>query len=103
MNILAHPSVEKFLKNLDSDFAAETYSTIELLEIYGHTLSMPHAKPLGNGLWELRVTGTHASRILYSFHKNNIVLLVALKKQKAALLRRDIALARKRFGEYCKI
>lgn len=98
-----HPSVERFLKNLDSGFAAEIYSIIELLETYGRNLSMPHAKPIGGGLWELRITGTQASRIIYGFYEDSIVLLVALKKQKTALLRRDIALSRKRFGEYCKI
>ena len=103
MKIFVHPSVEKFLKNLDSGFAAEIYSTIELLETYGHNLSMPHTKPIGGGLWELRISGRYASRIVYGFHKNSIVLLVALKKQKMALRRGDIILAEERFHEYCRI
>lgn len=103
MRIFIHPSVEKFLKNLDSGSTAEIVSMIELLETYGHNLSMPHTKPIGDGLWELRITGTHASRILYGFHKDRIVLVVALKKQKMGLPHRDIARAKKRLNEYCKI
>jgi len=80
MKILVHPSVEKFLKNLDSNFASEVVSVVELLEIYGNNLSMPHAKPIGGGLWELRITGLRASRILYGFDKKSIILLLAIKK-----------------------
>ncbi len=103
MKTFIHPSVEKFLKSLDNNFAAEIFSAIELLETYGRKLSMPHAKPIGNGLWELRITGKHASRILYGFNKKNIILLLALKKQKIALLSRDIKIAKNRLIEYCKL
>lgn len=103
MKIVIHPSVEKFLKNLDNNFAAEVFRGIELLETYGRVLSMPHAKPIGSSLWELRISGKHASRILYGFHKKDIVLLIAIKKQKMSLMRRDIAIAEKRFNEYCNL
>jgi len=103
MKLFIHPSVEKFLKSLDNNFAAEVLSTIELLETYGKKLCMPHAKPIGGGLWELRITGKYSSRILYGFHKKSIILVVALKKQRMALPPGDVKVARRRLEEYCKL
>lgn len=101
MQIIFHQSVEKFMKHLSSDSASEMLRVVELLETYGHNLSMPHAKPIGNGLWELRIVSKRPLRVLYGFCEREVVLVHALKKQKTALLPQDVKIAKKRFDEYC--
>jgi len=101
MKIIFHKSVEKFIKNLDADSTSEMLGMVELLETYGHSLSMPHAKPIGNGLWELRIVSKRPLRVLYGFCGKEAVLVIALKKQKESLLQRDIKIAKKRLDEYC--
>lgn len=77
------------------------YHLIELLEEYGYELSMPVAKPVGKGLWELRSRTRPAVRILYGFCGGEAVLVHALKKQRQTLLQREVALAAERLHAYC--
>lgn len=62
---------------------------------------MPDAKPIGGGLWELRKMGRPQIRILYGFCRGTPILLVGIKKQRSALDRKDVVLARKRLDTYC--
>lgn len=101
MNITILRPVKEFLNGLDNFSRADSQHLIELLELYGHSLSMPYAKPIGRGLWELRRAGRPQIRILYGFCKESAVCVLALKKQREALREHDIALARRRLGDYC--
>lgn len=101
MKIIFHQSVEKFIKCLDPNSASEMLRMVELLEIYGHSLSMPHTKPIGDGLLELRVVSKRPLRILYGFCNGKAVLVIALKKQRRALLLRDVKIAKRRLDKYC--
>lgn len=101
MNIRALAPVRDFIDALDPHIRAHAYGLIDLLEQYGHKLAMPVAKPIGGGLWELRSHTRPAVRILYGFHGDEAILVLALKKQRPALLAREIELARKRFEAYC--
>jgi len=101
MKIVLHQSVEKFIKNFDPESASEILRVVGLLERYGHSLSMPHTKPIGNGLWELRIVSKRPLRVLYGFCGREAVLVNALKKQKMSLLSRDVKIAKKRLDEYC--
>ncbi len=94
-------SIRDFLDALDPHLCGNVHALILLLQEYGHKLSMPDAKPIGGGLWELRSQTRPAIRILYGFCKGQAVLIYALKKQRPALLPREIELARKRFTAYC--
>ena len=85
------------MNDTDAIVYADLIELIQLLERYGHTLSMPYAKPISGGLWELRRTGRPQVRILYGFHKGEAVLVHALKKQDATLRQKDVELAHKRF------
>jgi phage-related protein len=101
MNIIVLDSVKEFVDELESSVQADIKRLILSLEQYGHLLGMPYAKPIGNGLWELRLTGRPQIRILYGFHRGSAILLLALKKQSGALGQREIDLATKRFKAYC--
>jgi len=100
MKILYHPAVRKFLRQESKEVKAAATHFTELLAELGHTLSMPYAKPVGSGLWELRLRGRHSYRILYGFQGGEALLLHAFKKSTQALRREDIELARKRLDGY---
>ncbi|MCR4281380.1 MAG: type II toxin-antitoxin system RelE/ParE family toxin [Candidatus Kaiserbacteria bacterium] len=101
MKIVILDVVHTFLGSLDFPVRSDAYKLLKLLEQYGHSLSMPVAKPIGGGLWELRLTGRPQIRILYGFCEGIPIVVLALRKQRSALPRSSIALARKRFREYC--
>ena len=101
MRVIVLSSVHTFLNELDVSVRSEAYKLLDLLEQYGHSLSMPVAKPIGGGLWELRLTGRPQIRMLYGFCEGIPVVVLALQKQRSALPQSAIALAAKRFGEYC--
>lgn len=102
MKIVVLTTVHSFLEGLDLPVYNEAYRLLDLLEQYGHSLSMPVAKPIGGGLWELRLTGRPQIRMLYGFCDGIPVVVLALRKQHSALPQSSVALARKRFREYCK-
>src|SRR3989344_7081267 len=101
MKVVALESVEKFVNALDNTGRSDVYRLIGMLQQYGHELSMPYAKPIGNGLWELRKTGRPQICFLYGFCRGEVLLLLALKKQRSALRQEDIATAQKRLAAHC--
>ncbi len=101
MKIIVLATVHTFLEDLDVSIRSEAYKLLKLLEQYGHSLSMPVAKPIGGGLWELRSTGRPQIRMLYGFCKGVSVVVLALRKQRPALSQSAIDLAHKRFRECC--
>jgi len=101
MRVVILRPVAEFLDALEAETRADIRGLIRLLEMYGHELPMPYAKPLGGGLRELRYTGRPHVRILYGFWRGSAVLVHALVKKRSALRQQDILLARKRFDAYC--
>ncbi len=101
MGVIVLRTVTDFIDSLEVHTRAGIFRLIELLQEYGHALPMPYAKPIGDGMWELRYTGRPHIRILYGFCKGNSILVLAVKKSRSALKARDIELARKRLGLYC--
>lgn len=102
MQIVILTTAHAFLGSLDVSVRSDAYRLLKLLEQYGHSLSMPIAKPIGGGLWELRLTGRPQIRMLYGFCDGIPVVVLALRKQSSALPQSSIVLARKRFSEYCR-
>ena len=72
----------------------------ELMEIFGANLGEPFTKPLGKGLFEIRVKSNEGiGRSIYCYRKGNkiIVLHSFIKKtQKTPKRELEIALSRKR-------
>lgn len=101
MKVIALRPVIEFFDTLDVQAQSDVRRLQYLLEQYGHELSMPYAKPLGRGLWELRYTGRPQIRILYGFCHGGAVLTLAFKKQHSSVRRRDIELAHDRLLAYC--
>lgn len=73
----------------------------ELLIELGPALMMPHSRPLGDGLFELRPRGREGiGRALYCFVVGQrVVVLHAFVKKTQASPRSDLAIARRRMKE----
>lgn len=76
---------------------------LDLLEQYGHNLGMPHAKPLGDSLMELRVRsgrGRQEVRVFYIFVKQHrIYLLHGFVKKTQVTPKKELDIARARQAE----
>lgn len=101
MKVVTLRPVKEFLNELEESLRMDLQRLFELLGQYGHNLSMPYAKPIGRGLWELRRTGRPSIRVLYGYYDGTPILLLAFKKQRSSLRQHDIELALKRLKEYC--
>jgi len=96
--------IEDFVKSLQENTQAKLIRQMDLLEEFGPNLGMPNAKPIGEGLFELRVRGKQEARMLYAFVVGRkIYLLHGFIKKTQAISRRDMALAISRKKEVEKI
>ena len=86
-------TLEKFINNLDDRTIAKTLRTIDLLERFGHELSMPHSKKINNRIFELRVRGQQEVRIFYTYHKHVVVLLHGFIKKSQKTPRKELSIA----------
>ena len=65
-----------FLDSLSEKMRAKVLRTIMLLEQNGNNLREPYSKPLGDGIFELRVQhASDISRVLYFFTIGNNIIL----------------------------
>lgn len=94
--------VETFLNSLDKKMRAKALYGISILEEFGNTLREPHSKPIGDGLFELRIKfASDITRILYFFVVNNkIILTNGFVKKTAKTPKSEIELARKYKADY---
>lgn len=83
------------------DVLADYARLVELLTEHGPNLRMPHSKPMGEGLFELRAKGKEGiGRAFYCFLVGKrIVVLHSLVKKTQQTPERDLTLARKRVTE----
>ena len=96
--------VEDFIRSLQPATQAKLLRQLNMLEEFGPMLSMPHAKPIGNGLYELRVRGKQEIRIFHIFAKNStIYLLHGFLKKTQAIPHKELRLADKRKIEIEKL
>jgi len=88
--------IRKEIGKFDVRIQAHIDELMILLENYGQDLRMPYSKPLGKGVFELRVVGITHIRFLYCFYKNKAVILNIVVKKQNKLSSKDILLAIKR-------
>ena len=86
---------EKFFESLEILLRSRTESTLQLLKKHGNNLGMPHSKPLGRGLFELRVTGITHVRFIYTFYENNVCILHGFIKKTNKISKGDISYEQK--------
>ena len=75
-----------FISALQPDTQAKVINKINLLAEFGPQLIMPHTKPIGNSLYELRVRSKEEVRIIYLYQiGDTIVLSHGFKKKTMAI------------------
>ncbi|MHB1511137.1 MAG: type II toxin-antitoxin system RelE/ParE family toxin [Acidimicrobiales bacterium] len=84
MEVELEAEVTSWYLALDHDNKDIVAAHVELLEEYGHLLRMPHSRPLGDGLFELRFDmSRQAWRITYWYRPDGVVvLLTVFRKQR---------------------
>ena len=63
---------------------------LDFLSEYGYELKMPHARPIGKGIHELRVLGKENIRFFYIFRQSRAILFYAIDKKTQKLSKRDM-------------
>jgi phage-related protein len=92
--------VKNFVNSLEAVTRSKVMTRINLLKEFGPKLSMPYAKPVGSGLFELRVRGKQEARVLYAYVKNDtIYLLHGFVKKTQVIPRKELRMALKRKKE----
>ena len=68
--------VEDFIDSLPDKMQAKAFYSIEVLAEYGNALREPFSKPVGDGLFELRIKfASDITRIFYFFVVGNKIIL----------------------------
>ena len=92
--------VRKFILSLQSSTKAKFLRQFDLLEELGPELGMPNAKPIGDGLFELRVRGKEEVRSLYIFQEGDVIFILhAFKKKAMSIQKKDLKIALERKKE----
>lgn len=89
--------VEGFLDGLEAKMRNKAVDSISLLEEFGNRLTLPHARPMGDGLYELRIKfASDITRIFYFFFVDNrIILTNGFVKKSAKTPPNELKLAKK--------
>lgn len=73
--------VEEFIKQQDEITYAKIIHSVDLVKNNGIQLRPPYVKKIRNNVWELRISGKNAVRILYCIFNNKFYFLHAFKKK----------------------
>lgn len=94
--------VEEFIDSLDTKMRTKAMAAIEILSECGNQLREPYSKPMGDGLFELRIKfSSDITRIFYFFVVDNrIILTNGFVKKTAKTPKREIELAKKYKRDY---
>lgn len=98
MEIFLEKSVEKFIEKLEKNTIAKILRTIDLLESFGHKLSLPHCKMIKKNFFELRIRGMQEIRIFYTFKNEKIILFHIFVKKSQKIPKTEIAKAEKKIS-----
>lgn len=88
--------VEKWLGDLTKEQLKAVLKELKFLQKIGNELKLPHSKPLGHGLFELREY-RYGYRLYYCFHGKQLVILLAAGDKTSQ--DRDIKIARERLSK----
>lgn len=96
-----HVRVKNDIENWPDGILADYARLLELLMEFGPNLRMPHSRPMGDGLFELRPRGRAGiGRTLYCYvNGQRIMILHAFVKKTQETPEKELCLARKRMKE----
>ena|SRR3989344_5422174 len=81
---------EKFVSSLNKDLRSEITVIIDFLELLGNEIKMPHSKPIGGKLFELRTTGTTNIRLIYTYYDDKAWILHGFIKKSARIPKKEL-------------
>lgn len=96
MDIKVTTDVEVFVSSLEERTVAKVLRVIDLLELFGHQLGMPHSKKVDHGLFELRIRGQQEIRIFYIFKNNKTILIHGFVKKSQKTPQKELKVARQK-------
>ena len=82
--------LEKFIYSLEKSTVAKVLHSVDLLEMFGHRLTLPHSKKVHSELFELRIRGKQEVRIFYIFHGDEAILLHGFIKQSNRIPKKEL-------------
>lgn len=91
--------VKEVIDDLQAQAKAKVIRKIELLELFGPSLGMPHAKQFESNLYELTIHGRQEVRIFYSFLNHQVCLLHGFIKKTQKTPPREVNTAKQRLEE----
>ena len=94
--------VEQFIDSLNPKMQVKAMYSLALLEEFGNQLREPFSKPIGDGIFELRIKfSSDITRIFYFFVVDNrIILTNGFVKKTPKTPKEEIELARKYKKDY---
>ncbi|WP_296956088.1 type II toxin-antitoxin system RelE/ParE family toxin [uncultured Dialister sp.] len=94
--------VEEFLDSLDVKMRKKAVDSLCILKEFGNRLREPHSKPVGDGLFELRIRFSNdIARIFYFFIiGNQIILTNGFIKKTQKTPKSELLLAQKYKDDY---
>ena len=94
--------VREFIDSLDFKTQRKFFFVKELLEEFGHKLPYPHAKYIGNDVFELRFRGQEGHiRVLYFFyHQDRVIFTNGFIKKTGKTPKNEIEVAIERRSKY---
>ena len=89
------------LITLPMSIRQRAFALLDRMKIAGPNLGMPHTRPMGNGLFEIRATGKEGiGRVMYcTFIGRRIVVLHCFVKKTQKTPTKEIEIALARMGE----
>lgn len=99
--IYFHSRVKDEIESWPDGILADYAKIVELLMEFGPHVRMPHSRPMGGGLFELRPRGREGiGRVFYCFViGQRVVILHAFVKKTPDTPERELRIARKRMKE----
>lgn len=96
MKMVICTEVDEFIATLEKPARAKWIRHLGLLEHYGGSLGMPHARRITSVLSELRLRGRQEVRAFYTCDNDCIIILHAFVKKTQKIPEREIETAKKR-------
>jgi len=90
--------VKKFIDSLNNRTQQKFFAVLGMLEKLGKKLPEPHAKLLGDGIYELRFKGQegHVRVLNFFYHNDEVVLTNGFIKKMNKTPKKEIDLAKQR-------
>lgn len=90
--------VEIFIASLEKPTTAKVLRTVDLLEMFGYQLNLPHSKKVGPSLFELRIRGQQEIRIFYTLKNAQAILLHGFIKKSRGIPAKELKQANKKLS-----